>query len=211
MEMRMHETDWAQKYRPVRLEDMILPTSTKQAFTAMRDSHQGPSLLLHGPAGTGKTTTAMLLNPDNTHKINCSAWSKIAEVTALHKQCNTPSLPTFGRRVVVLDEADCLKPDLQTALRACLEDLSQCNCFVLTANYPQNFIQPLISRLHEVDFGVMAGNALLRAAMLERVKLIVEAEGIAADVSVLRAAVNRWFPDMRKILKQLQFEVALVT
>ena len=61
-----NQTDWAQKYRPTRLEDMILPSSIKNSLLAVREKASGPSLLFTGRAGIGKTTAASLINPINT-------------------------------------------------------------------------------------------------------------------------------------------------
>lgn len=201
-----NQVDWAQRYHPQRLEDVVLPISIKQRLMAMRDSNGGPSLLLHGRAGTGKTTVASLINPENTSKMNCSIQNGIKDMRALQ---SFAAMSLFGgRRVVLLDEADALTTDAQAALRGLMEDLSGSCMFVLTANYPNNFLEPLRSRLYEIDFGVLVGNQAMKTVMLERVQEILANEGVHDfDRNVLRVIVDRQFPDMRRILKDLQYQL----
>lgn len=205
MEKLENQGDWAQRYRPQRLEDVILPSAIKQRLITMRDSGEGPSLLLHGRAGTGKTTVASLLNPENTHKINCSLKNGIKDVRRLE---GLSAVALWGgTRLVLLDEADSLTHESQTALRGLLEDLSGCNRFVLTANYPANFIEPIRSRVVEIDFGAMAGNQAMKLEMLDRVHQVLINEGVTDfDINIVRAIVDKRFPDMRRILKDLQYQ-----
>ena len=208
MEMRVKETDWAQKYRPASLEELILPAAIKKSLVAMRDSQQGPSLLLHGPAGTGKTTVGMLINAGNTVKINCSTHNGIDMVRHLDQSARCGSL-VDGVRVILLDEADNLRAAEQAGLQSVVEDLSFTNVFVLTANRPSKLNGPLHSRLHPIDFGLMQGDQALRSAMTERAIQIIQAEEIDVDLSIIRAIVNKHFPDMRQVLKTLQFEIGM--
>ncbi len=200
-----NQADWAQRYRPRQLEDVVLPSSFKQRLMAIRDAQAGPSLLLHGPAGTGKTTVASLINPRNTVKLNCSMQNGINDMRDL-KRYNALSL-IDGQRVILLDEADALTSEAQAALRGLMEDLSATNIFILTANYPDYFIEPLRSRLHEMNFNDLRGNQTMKQAMQERVREILANEGIVNfDDNVVRAIIEQRFPDMRRILKDLQYQ-----
>jgi DNA polymerase III delta prime subunit len=204
------ETDWAQKYRPTKLEDMILPDSIKNSLIAIRENNGGPSLLLKGRAGTGKTTAATLLNPRNVHKINCSMENKQHNVAALNNFSSWSVNLDDGIRVIVMDESEYLTEAAQSALRATIEDLSFANLFVFTANEPQRLIPPLHSRLVSIDFNVIYGDINLKAQMVKRACEIIENEGLAIkDASIVNSIVGQYFPDMRQTLKQLQFQFQL--
>ena len=199
-----NQVDWAQRYRPQKLEDVVLPPSFKQRLMKIRDENAGPSLLLHGRAGTGKTTVGRLINPENTYKYNCSIQNGIKDIRELQK-FNAMSL-FGGRRVILLDEADALTAEAQAALRGLMEDLSATSMFILTANYPDHFIEPLRSRLYEMNFNDLIGNQAMKIAMQERVTEILENEGVEnVDDNVVRAIVEQRFPDMRRVLKDLQY------
>ena len=47
---------WVEKYRPKKIDDCILPDSTKKTFNDFLKQGEIPNLLLTGPAGCGKTT-----------------------------------------------------------------------------------------------------------------------------------------------------------
>lgn len=51
------EADWSQRYRPLRLEDCILPVRITQPWQRMVQVGAIDNLLLHGGFGVGKTTT----------------------------------------------------------------------------------------------------------------------------------------------------------
>ena len=200
-----NQVDWAQRYRPQKLEDMVLPPSFKQRLINIRDENAGPSLLLHGKAGTGKTTVASLINPKNTYKFNCSIQNGIKDMRELQR-FNAMSL-FDDRRVILLDEADALTSEAQAALRGLMEDLSATSIFILTANYPDCFIEPLRSRLYEMNFNNLVGNQAMKITMQERVQEILANEGIRNfDDNVVRAIIEQRFPDMRRILKDLQYQ-----
>ena len=210
MEIQKYETDWAQKYRPSKLEDMILPSSIKNPLIAIRDKGVGPSLLFSGRAGLGKTTAAMLLNSKNTLKINCSDKNKIADVRELDNCASKSVYLDDGMRIIVMDESDYLTASAQAALRATLEKMSCINLFVFTANEPKRLIKPIHSRLMPINFDDIFGDAKLKAEMVERACEIIENEQLnVKDKRIVQEIVNNHFPDMRSLLKKLQFEYQL--
>ena len=52
---------WVEKYRPMHIQDCILPESVKKQFLQFIAKGEVPNLLLSGTAGTGKTTIARAL------------------------------------------------------------------------------------------------------------------------------------------------------
>jgi DNA polymerase III delta prime subunit len=56
-----HTIPWVEKYRPTRLEDIVLEPINRQIFENILHTRYFPNLLLYGPPGTGKTTTIINL------------------------------------------------------------------------------------------------------------------------------------------------------
>ena len=52
---------WVEKYRPTELKDVVLDDINERLFTNILSNNYFPNLLLHGPPGTGKTTTIINL------------------------------------------------------------------------------------------------------------------------------------------------------
>lgn len=204
----MKEVDWSQKHRPSSIEEVILPEGIGSNLKQLVKLQGGLSLLFHGRAGCGKTTVAKLINPNNTLYINCTAENSINMVRELERRCSSVTLDG-GRRVVLLDEADYLTKDAQAALRAAVESLSVANDFVMTANDPWKLSDPILSRFYPVCFDFNNDDEL-KLDMKARLWNIAHEEGYTdtSDQQVFEI-VEYCFPDMRRMLKSLQFQLQL--
>jgi DNA polymerase III delta prime subunit len=116
------------------------------------------------------------------------------------------SLVAEGRKYVILDEADHLNPNtVQPALRNFMEEFSS-NCgFILTCNYKSKIIEPLHSRCAVIDFSIKGKDKVdLASQFYKRVTEILNAEGVDFDTTAVAVLVKKFFPDMRRILNELQ-------
>lgn len=205
----VNEFLWSQKYRPQKVADTILPEKTKSIFQKFVDDKNVPNLLLAGPPGTGKTTAAiaMLKELDCDYiKINGSLNGGID--TLRMEISNFASSVSFsgGRKYVIIDEADYLTINTQTALRGFIEDYSK-NCgFIFTCNFKNRIIEPLRdSRFSVVDFIIEKDERpKLAAQFFKRVMGILKAEGIDANQQVVAKVIEKHFPDFRRVLNELQ-------
>lgn len=204
----MQESDWSQKYRPRCIEEVTLPDDLAGKLKNLIHQKGGLSLLFHGRAGCGKTTVAKLINPDNTLYINGTASNSINMVRELEKKCSSLTLDGT-RRVVLLDEADYLSRDAQAALRGVIESLSVANDFVMTANEPWKLSDAILSRFYPVCFDFQ-NDKELKVDMKARLWTIAHEEGFT-DVSdeQLFEIVEFAFPDMRRMVKSLQFQLQM--
>jgi DNA polymerase III delta prime subunit len=204
----MNEVDWSQKHRPSSIEEVILPDGIGKQLKQLVKLEGGLSLLFHGRAGCGKTTVAKLINPSNTLYINCTAENSINMVRELERRCSSVTLDG-GRRVVLLDEADYLSKDAQAALRGAVEGLSVANDFVMTANEPWRLSDPIRSRFYSVCFD-FEDDKDLKVDMKTRLWNVAYEEGYTevTDQQIYEI-VEYCFPDMRRMLKSLQFQLQL--
>jgi DNA polymerase III delta prime subunit len=107
----------------------------------------------------------------------------------------------FGKfKVILLDEADYATPDFQAALRGDMETYHETVRFILTCNYPHKIIPALReSRCHQFH--------IAKPDMTEftaRAATVLVSEGVEFDLDVLDNYVRACYPDLRKMLNQLQ-------
>lgn len=200
---------WAQKYRPRKVADTILPAKTKEIFQKFVDNKNIPNLLLSGSPGTGKTTAALAMLDElgcDYIKINGSLDAGVDRLrTDISNFASSVSF-SGGRKFVLIDEADYLSLKVQAAFRGFIEDYSK-NCgFILTCNFKNRIIEPLRnSRFSVVDFMIDKGERpKLAAQFFKRVMKILEAEQVEADQQVVAKVIEKHFPDFRKTLGELQ-------
>jgi len=200
---------WVESYRPQTLSDCILPIDLKKIFEGMVKEGSVPNMLLYGKAGTGKTTVARALAKDVGSEyilINCSEENGIDTLrTKIRQYASTVSL-NGNHKIVVLDEFDYANPQsIQPALRGAIEEFHK-NCrFILTCNYKNRVIEPLHSRCTGIDFTIpSAEKAQIASAMLGRVEHILTTEKVPYEKVVLVNLVKKHFPDMRRIINELQ-------
>ena len=202
---------WVEKYRPKKIEECILPDNIKKTFLDFLDKGEVPNLLLAGPAGCGKTTVAKALCNElgvDYYVINGSDEGRFLDTVRNNAKnfASTVSLQATGRhKVIIIDEADNTTNDVQLLLRAFTEEFSG-NCrFIFTCNYKNKIIEPLHSRCAVVEFGIPAGKRPEMASkFFNRLRQILDAEGVEYDNKVLVELINKHFPDWRRVLNECQ-------
>jgi len=205
----MDDILWVEKYRPQTIEECILPSELKQTFQQFVDNEEIPNLLLTGTAGVGKTTIAkaMLEQIGCTYMmINGSEESGIDTLRTKIKNFASTVSMDGKRKYVILDEADYLNPQsTQPALRGFIEEFSR-NCgFILTCNFRNRIIEPLHSRCSTVEFRIPnAEKPQLAMGFMKRVQYILENENVKSDERVVAELINKFFPDWRRCLNELQ-------
>ena len=201
---------YVEKYRPQTIEDCILPKSLKQTFKDMVAKKEPQNLLLSGSAGTGKTTVAKALCNEigaDWIMINCSEDGNIDTLrTKIRQFASTVSFQENTRKVVILDEFDYSNAQsIQPALRCAIEEFSN-NCrFIITCNYKNRIIEPIHSRYTCIDFNIPTDEKPhIAAQLMNRCSHILDTEGISYDKKTLSQLIMKYFPDMRRILNELQ-------
>ena len=209
LEVKNDEVLWVEKYRPRKIEDTILPEQTKTIFKKFVQDQSIPNLLLAGGPGMGKTTVAKAM----LNELGCDYIVKNGSLNVgidvlryeISSFASSMSL-SGGRKYVIFDEADYLNAaNVQPALRNFIEEYSK-NCgFIFTCNFKNRLIEPLRSRLSEVDFSIeKSDKPKLAMQFYKRVIAILNNENVQHDPKVIAKVIEKHFPDFRRILTELQ-------
>ena len=200
---------WCEQYRPRKIEDCILPDNIKTVLQKFVANKKIPNLLLSGPPGIGKTTVAKALCEElgaDYYVINGSDEGRFLD-TVRNQAKNFASTVSLvgGAKIIIIDEADNTTNDVQLLLRATIEEFSS-NCrFIFTCNYKNKIIEPLHSRCSVVDFGINGKEKqILAAQFFKRIQDILAEQKVEAEPKVLVALVQKYFPDFRRTLNELQ-------
>ena len=203
---------WVEKYRPRAIRDCILTADLKETFLNFLKQKEIPNLLLSGTAGTGKTTVARALCEElGADYIIINGSDEGRHIDTLRNKiknfASTVSLTEdSNHKVVIVDEADYMNADsVQPALRNFIETFYN-NCrFIFTCNYKNKIIPALHSRCTVIDFKIANGQKVKTATafMLRLIKLLEE-EKIGYDKKVLAELVQKFYPDFRRTINELQ-------
>jgi replication factor C small subunit len=197
----MHNTLWVEKYRPNNLDNYIANDSLKNKLKSFIDSQDIPHLLFYGGAGTGKTTAAKIL----IKHIDCdylfiNASDENSVDTIRNKIKTFASTIGFKNlKVVVLDEADYVTPQAQAALRNLMEAFSKTTRFILTCNYVERMIDPIVSRSQ--TFQLTSPSKKQVAIQLLN---ILNSENVEFEKNDVATLVNVYYPDVRRIINVAQ-------
>jgi DNA polymerase III delta prime subunit len=199
---------FVEKYRPHTVDDCILPDRLKKPFQEYVKNKEIPNLMLTGTAGVGKTTVAKAMCDEigiNHLYINASENRGIDILrTTIRNYASTVSL-TGGKKVIILDEADYMTPDAQAAMRGAIEEFAANCTFIFTCNFKSKLIDAIHSRCSVIDFALKNDEkAKMAMQLMKRMENILTQEGVTYDKTVLAKIIEKYFPDYRRTLNELQ-------
>ncbi|HDM23073.1 MAG TPA: replication factor C small subunit [Methanomicrobia archaeon] len=201
------EEPWTEKYRPKKLDEIIGRDYIVARLKSYVQSRSMPHLLFAGPAGVGKTTSAICLARElfgeywtqNFQETNASDERGIDVVRNKIKDFARTKAMGGDFKIIFLDEADALTPDAQNALRRTMELFARTCRFILSCNYSSKIIEPIQSRCAVFRFGPLSEDAIKK--MIEK---IAENEELNLTETGKKAIIYVSEGDMRKAINILQ-------
>lgn len=201
---------WIEKYRPQTLDDLASHGDIKKTLEKFLKDETLPHLLFHGPPGTGKTSTILacarkLYEPQQfgqmVLELNASddRGIDIVRNQVLNFASSKGMYSTVKFKLVILDEADQMTNDAQSALRRIIEKYQENTRFCLITNYMNKIIPAIQSRCTRFRFGPLSAEQII-----PRMNLIIENESISITDDGREAIRELSQGDMRRVVNLLQ-------
>ena len=190
-----------EKYRPIVLDNYVGNDKLKKSIARQLEQNDIQNYLFYGPAGTGKTTLAKLITKNlDCDYIYINASDERGIETIRDKVSGFASVASFKPlKVVILDEADFLTIQAQASLRNIIETFSRTTRFILTCNYIERVIDPLQSRCQTIKVVPPT-----KKEVAVHLASICDKESISYDPTAIGKIVNKFYPDLRKMLNTIQ-------
>ncbi|KAJ5357961.1 Sec20 [Penicillium brevicompactum] len=219
---------WVEKYRPKSLDDVAAQEHTTKVLQRTLQASNLPHMLFYGPPGTGKTSTILALakslfgpalyrsrilelNASDERgigivrdKVKNFARAQLSQPTGLDAAYRA-QYPCPPFKIIILDEADSMTQDAQSALRRTMETYSRITRFCLVCNYVTRIIEPLASRCSKFRFKMLDNSAAG-----SRVANIAEQEGLELEDGVVDTLIRCGEGDLRRAITYLQSAARLV-
>ncbi len=203
---------WAEKYRPISLDDVILPKEHKKFFKNVLKDKEIPNMIFHSVApGVCKTSLSKVICNDleaNYRYINMSEKGGIDTLrNDINKFAAMKSLD--GKpKIVILDEfqAPNATINLQNGLKAAIEEFKNSCRFILTTNFINSIIEPIKSRcmLFDFNFSEVKVQNEMKPLVADRISEILTFENIVFQEQTINKLVEEYFPDIRKMISICQ-------
>ena len=206
---------WTEKYRTSKIENIYTQESVKNLLLKVFESDDLPNLLLYGPSGTGKTSTILSiakqlfgpnvyksrileLNASDDRGINI-VRDKIKRFANSSISAGDTNYPSPNFKIVILDEADNITIDAQSALRRIIETTSKITRFCIICNNITRIIDPISSRCAKFRYSLIRDED-----MKMKLNITIKSEDIEMDDNVVDEIIKYSNGDLRKAISFLQ-------
>lgn len=203
---------WTEKYRPREFSEVLgHPEIVKRAKAFVQNQNM-PHLLFSGPAGSGKTTLALIVAKkffgpswnENFLELNASDERGIDVVRRKVKSFARTKAFSGPFKIIFLDESDALTKEAQQALRRTMEIFTGTCRFILSCNISSKIIDPIQSRCSVFRFKLLdkkdTAKIIERIAKQEKFKINNKAIESLCDVS---------HGDLRRVINILQASASI--
>lgn len=200
---------WTKKYQPQSFDELIGTAKDKKPIIEWVDNWKNgipqKPLLLVGPAGIGKTTTAHIIANEFSEAIELNASDKRSYdiiMSTVGESSSTSSLFGDNHKVIILDEVDGIHgTNDRGGVRAIGQIIKNSkHPLILIAN---DFYSKRLATI-KTKCEVVKMGKLRSPSINKRLKEIVKAEGIKANPAAIKEVAKRSNGDMRSALNSLQ-------
>lgn len=201
---------WAEKYRPVTVDDLVFPENDKEKIRAWIEDGEIPNIGLFGlTPGTGKSSLMNVLTEQLDVETLWINGSKDNGIDVMRNEIGgfSKGRSVMGKhKVTCIDEADYLTTAAQSTLRSDLEQYSKNVRFVFTGNYPDKIIEPLMNRLQvfNLDDIYSQNKKELGTQIFKRLVAILDNEEITYDKKDVIQIVSTLYPSSRNMIMFMQ-------
>ena len=212
--MKEAKLQWEDKHDPTILSEMILDEETRNYFTSQLKQNDLSSMTLHGLAGIGKSSLAMIL-PEMLGEDKCETMfidcSRDNSINMVREKITDFCEANFNGKIkiIIIDEADSLSgtasgmetSSAQKALKGVMSAYKDTR-FILTCNV-LGVINPAIqSRCTPIKLKFNTKDVLKRCIdILKAEEIIYDKDNVG---KFFIDVITPNFPDVRSIVKQLQ-------
>lgn len=207
---------WVETYRPKTLDDVVSQSLTIKHLKRLLNKKKIPHIILAGQAGNGKSSTAkafvndfyklhypsITLSAQWVFERNASQELRISkgDVEKLKNFIDQKSLGVIdGFKFVILEEADRMSTQVESALRRTMEKAPPNLRFIFTCNYVENIMEPILSRC-----GIFRFYPVPKKDSFELVKQILKNESVRFSEEDIDVVYTFSRGDLRKLINNLQ-------
>ncbi|GAA5996973.1 replication factor C subunit 3 [Rhodotorula paludigena] len=203
---------WVEKYRPATLDDVVAHKDIISTIDQFIAKNRVPHLLFYGPPGTGKTSTILAvarkiygdrsIMRNNCLELNASddrGIDVVREQIKSFASTRVQGSAGLGFKLIILDEADMMTQQAQSALRRVIEQYTKNVRFCIICNYVNKIIPAIQSRCTRFRFA-----PLPREEVEKRLNHVIEKEGVNLTEDGRQSLLKLSRGDMRRALNVLQ-------